>query len=159
MSGIHGHGAELWVDTSTNTNFTNATQVGEIISISGPDQTRDSVDISSMDSASKFREFLPGMADSGEVTFELNYDGNGTAALLDARYTAVATSWGVNFGDASPTAVTGCTATNNSTMVNLGFITALGHAIPFDDKITQSATLKFTGTPNWSAIGEAKSAE
>jgi len=78
------------------------------------------------------------MLDAGEATFELNYDGSasGTANDLNTFLTNTAATWTITFAD-------------TSTWACSGFITALGHAIPFDDKITQSMTLKFTGVPTF----------
>ena len=130
--GTHGHGTSL---------SCGGTAVGNIISLSGPDQSRDSIDISTMDSTSKWREFIPGMIDAGEVTLDLNYDGSaaGTANLLAAHLTSTAETWLVTFPD-------------TSTWSSSGFMTALGHAIPFDDKITQSVTVKFTGSPTYTDV-------
>lgn len=128
----HGHGVTLNDGSIT---------VGNIISISGPNQTRDSVDVSTMDSTSSFREFVPSMLDPGEMTFECNYDGTaaGTANELNTAKTATAATWTVTFSGGSATSSWACK----------GWITALGHAIPFDDKVTQSVTIKFTGIPTY----------
>jgi len=142
--GILGHGTSLKV--SANTAVTTVTTIGNIISISGPNGTRDSIDISTMDSTTKFREFIPGMLDAGEVTFECNYDGTaaGTAAELDALKTNDAQYYHITFNDHT-------TEASKSDVYCKGFITALGHAIPFDGKVTQSVTVKFSGVPVWTA--------
>ena len=130
--GIHGHGAILSFD---------ATAVGNIISISGPNQSRDSIDISTMDSTAKFGEFIPGMLDSGEITVELNYDGTalGTANTLQTWKTNTAATVLITLYNGTATATLSCS----------GFITSLGHAIPFDDKVTQSLGIKLTGSPTY----------
>lgn len=139
-----GHGSILTVNDATNT-----TTVGNIISISGPNQTRDSIDVSTMDSGTKFREFLPGMLDAGELTAEMNYDGTnaGVADKLHTLRTATAQTWKLQFYDRATTSQT------HSSWASAGFITALGHAVPFDDKVTQSLTLKFTGVPTYTDVG------
>ena len=78
--GTHGHGSSLAVGGTT---------IANIISIAGPNQTRDPIDISTFDSTSAFREFIPGMLDPGEYTLELNYDGSasGTANDLNTFFT------------------------------------------------------------------------
>ena len=131
--GTHGHGTTIGIATHT--------QVGNVISISGPDQTRDAIDISTMDSSNKWREFIPGMIDAGEVTFDVNYDGSasGEANFLEAAITSTAATWTITFPD-------------TSTWACSGFITSLGHAIPFDDKITQPVGIKFTGQPTYTDV-------
>ncbi len=131
--GQHGHGTTL---TGGSTGL-----IGNVISMSGPSQVRDSLDISTMDSTSKFREFISGMIDAGEVTFDVNYDGaaGGTANDLNTALTAATETWTIAFPD-------------TSTWACSGFITGLGFADPFDDKITQSVTIKFTGVPTYTDV-------
>jgi predicted secreted protein len=124
--GIHGHGTTLAIGGTT---------IGNIISISGPEEARDSIDISTMESTNKWREFIPGMLDAGEVTAEVNFDGTTTSALLAAQLTQSAQAIVITFSD-----------TDTATITGSGFITSLGHAIPFDDKVTQSVGMKFTGS-------------
>jgi len=134
--GIHGHGATLAIG---------ATTIGNITTITGPSEARDPIDISTMDSTSKFREFIPGMSDAGEITMDLNYDGTaaGTADALNTLYLSTASETiTINFNETTD-------ATNNSTFASVGFITALGHAIPFDDKVSQSLSCKLTGVPTF----------
>ncbi len=120
----------------------NGTTIGNIISIGGPELGRDSLDVSTMDSTAKFREFIPGMIDAGEITMEINYDGTaaGTGNMLSAQMTATTSSIIVSIG------------ADSSTWTCNGFMTGLGHAIPFDDKITQSVTIKLTGQPTYTDL-------
>jgi hypothetical protein len=46
--------------------------VGDIISIAGPAITKEEIDVTTLDSAAK--EFLGGLDDPGEMTFELNWN-------------------------------------------------------------------------------------
>jgi len=82
------------------------------------------------------------MIDSGEITVELNYDATstaGTSNFLKAQTTSSAAAIVI-------TVPKGDGTTNKSTYTGSGFITALGHAIPFDDKVTQSVGIKLTST-------------
>jgi len=130
----HGHGATL-AATTVGT-------VGNVINVSVDGQTRDPVDISSMDSTSKFREFIAGMADAGEITVEVNYDGSaaGVADKLNTSYQAgTILTWTITFSGIN-------------TFVCNGIITNLGIATPFDDKITQSITIKLTAVPTFTDL-------
>lgn len=125
--GTHGHGTTLSGST--------AGTIGNIMNVNISGRTRDAIDITTMDSTDKFREFISGMADEGELTCEVNYDGSnsGIADALDTSYqSGTAETWTVTFPD-------------TSTYVCSGFITNLGIADPFEDKITQSLTIKLTG--------------
>lgn len=145
--GTHGHGTSLKAIEFTNvtqaTNTTHWTTIANIMSIGGPEQSKDSIDISTMESSIKFREFLPGMLDAGELTMELNYDGSagGTADDLNTLFisTQANTIYRIGFPDTSEFRAK-------------GFITTLGHAIPFDDKITQSLTVKLNGVPTFTDV-------
>ena len=141
-AGILGHGATLTVDATTNFTAGSLTTIGDITSMGGPDHARDSIDKSTMDSTNKWREFIPGMLDGGEVSVDLNYDGAaaGEASKLNAYLTNATQYWRITLYDHT-------TASNRSRITFAGFMTKLGHAIPFDDKVTQSMTLKVDGAP------------
>jgi predicted secreted protein len=135
----HGHGGIL--------SFA-ATAIGNVLSISGPSITVDSLDISTMGSTGKEREFIPGMIDNGEITAELNYDGSsgGDANVLNAQVTATAAqALVIQFGDHT-------TPTSASKFESSAFITALGAEIPFDGKVTQSVTFKLTGQKTYTDL-------
>ncbi len=127
---IHGHGTTLSIG---------GTAVGNIINVGGPEMSRDAIDVSTMDSTSKYREYIPGMLDSGEVTIEINYDGTaaGTANFLSQQFTQTSQTITIVF----PAQGAGGT----SSWAIAGFMTGLGQATPFDGKVTQSVTLKLTG--------------
>ena len=152
--GTHGHGTTLKrLDTSNATahsSTTNWTAYGNIISFGGPNEAKDAIEISTMDSSTKFREFIPGMMDAGEITCELNYDGSnaGEANKLNSLFVSTASTdiWRVTINDV-PSAASSC-----SYFQSVGFVTSLGHSIPFDDKVTQSLTLKLSGVPTFTDV-------
>jgi len=115
--------------------------VAKIISLSGGGQTRDTIDISDMDSTSNFRELLSGMADAGEISLELTYQGtaSGEADSLQTAFAGGTTeTWTIAYGGTT------------SSWACPGFITSLG--IPggdYEGKVTQSLTIKFTGVPTY----------
>jgi len=120
---LHGHSTTLSIG---------ATAIGQILSISGPNQTRDAIDISNMGSTSKWKEYIPGMLDAGECTLDVVYDGTSVASSLSSLLTATANTITITFPD-------------SGTWAASGFITSLGHSIPYEDKVTQSVGIKFTG--------------
>ena len=135
--GTHGHGTTLAGATSGT--------IGNIISASIAGRTRDMIDISTMDSTDKFREFIAGMADEGELTVEVNYDGSdaGVANSLNTAFQAATNeAWTITLPD-------------TSTFVCNGIISNLGVAAPVDDKITQSITIKLTGKGTFTDVAPA----
>jgi len=133
MADVHGHGTTLTIG---------GTAVGSITGITGPNKSRATVDVTSFDSTSRTREYEAlRYADSGELTIDLKYDAstatNSPAKILRAAYT----------GNANSAIV--ITLSNSETFTCDGHVTALGHAIPLDDKVTQSVSIKLTGQGVW----------
>ena len=116
--------------------------IAELTNITGPGIKLDLIDVTSHSSASKFREFVPGLADAGEFSLEGNFtdaaDANILLALLVAR-----------------TLTTGATIvfpnTEASTWTFNCFVTAYATGEPHDGKLSFSATLKVTGVPTLAA--------
>ena len=126
--GTHGHGTVLAGSVSGTVG--NITQVGN-------NKTRDVIDISTMDSTSKVREKIAGMLDPGEISLTINYDGSASGvanALHAALLTGTAETWTITYPDTSTDACS-------------GFISGLGTADPYEDKITQDVTITLTGVP------------
>ena len=49
------------------------TTIAEVGSITGPTLTRDIIDVTNQDSAGAYREFIGGLIDPGELSFDINY--------------------------------------------------------------------------------------
>jgi predicted secreted protein len=117
-----------------------ASAVAELTSISVPGQKLNLIDVSSMDSANGYSEFIAGMLDGGEFSCEGNFLNTGAQATLIADHQAkTPASWTVVLGT-TPTA----------TIVATCFVTAIDLSAKFDDKLAFSATLKITGKPAYS---------
>lgn len=130
----HGHGTAL-AGATTGT-------VGNIINVALPGRTRDWIDMSTMDSTDKFREFLAGMADEGEIALEVNYDGSdaGIANSLNTNFQAATQEvWTITFPD-------------TSTFACSGGISSLGVAVDFEGKITQPITIKLSGKATFTDV-------
>ncbi len=110
-------------------------------SISGPDETFDTVDVTTHSSIGGFREFISGLADGGELTVTINWHPEETthqeleAALHAREPVAFQLSWSAlaNY------------ATDNL-MDFTAYVTGLTRASPIDAQITRDLTLKITGT-------------
>ena len=120
---IIGHG------TTLSGSVSNA--IGEVITM-GTSASRDAVDVSSMDSANQYRQFIAGMQDAGEITAEINYVAAEVNVLETALETEAAETWTITFPD-------------TNTYVASGILTGLDLGVPFDDKVTASITIKLTG--------------
>lgn len=107
--------------------------------ISGPDETFDTVDVTTHSSVGGMREYIAGLGDGGELTCTINWhDDEETHQELQAAQQAREV---VPFQLYWPQY-----ATNN--LVDFqGFVTGLTRASPTDAQITRDLTIKVTGQP------------
>jgi len=115
-------------------NFAGTNTLGEIVSISLPELGMTDIDVSSMDSASNFMEFVGGPIDPGVIDVELNYD-KAEDALLYAAIGDANEKWTITFPDAS-------------TWASDGYVNKIGGgtATP-NDKINRVMSIKCSGIP------------
>lgn len=118
------------------------TAIAEVVSISGPTLAADTIEVTSHDSTSGYREFIGGPKDGGEVTLEINYlpanatQKNSSGGVLYDFEAGTVTSYSLVMPDAATTTWTlPCVVT--------GF--ELG--APFDDKLGATVTLKVAQKP------------
>jgi hypothetical protein len=117
------------------------TDLGEIITITGPAPVRETVDATHMASPNRYREHIAGLIDGGEVSVEMNYlPGGATEILLNACLEQVLPR---NYR---------ITTANTEALAFSGFCTSRSAAIPLDDKMTLSATFKVSGDPAFMSI-------
>lgn len=116
----------------------NTTDVAEVISITGPGESTDSLDVSNMDSDNEFKEFIAGLHDGGEVSFEANFkssDSTGQIALHTDMQAGTSRTCQItlpdSLGNISGTAI----------------CTRFEFSFPVDGPARISATIKYTGKP------------
>lgn len=120
-------GAGVTLAGGTTTSF-----FAEILNIDGATQTREPIETTHSLSAAK--TFLPSVfVDGGEVTVELNFDQDEVPPIG-----AVTETWTVTY-PLPPGQVTAATDVFD------GFLTAVTPAIPIEDRMTQTVTIKVTG--------------
>jgi predicted secreted protein len=107
--------------------------VAEVTSVKPPGYSRDAIDATHMESPDRFREYIAGMMDAGEVTIGLNY--------VPAASDAVLTALTAGKGDFKITLPNGVTVTFSAV------VTAYDIDAPLDDKMTATATFKVSGKP------------
>jgi len=116
------------------------TKIGNVISVSGPTISGDSVEITNHDSSSGFREFLPGLSDGGEITAELHM----VKATATATYALIQTalSFKIGIGLASVIGTWHCN----------GHITGFGtEVLAGADAVTNTLTIKVANQPTFTA--------
>ena len=120
-------------------------EVAELTNISGPSLSADTIEVTSHDSTSRYREFLQGIRDGGEITVEGNsVSGNAGQARVYSHYLSD-TAGGVQkvviaLNDGSYW-LASCIVTNFQPT-----------DAPYDGKIPFSATFKVTGVPTFTLL-------
>jgi len=141
MAGDFGFGCVVQIDTGTD-----ITDIAQITSINGPSYALDTFDATTHDSnTSNFREFGAGLRDGGEMTFELNFDPNGTSHKDDTNGLLYRLTQGTRelFTIFTP---------DGDAVQFYGYCASFEPSFPHDDVITASATIKTDGKPAWSYL-------
>ena len=113
---------------------------GELINITPGEATADRVEVTHMNSPDRRREYISGMIDSGEASFEINWSpGNATDLLIRELFTS---------GDVRTHQIefpNGVTVDYDATII--GF----SKAVPIDDRMTATVTVAVSGAETWTA--------
>jgi predicted secreted protein len=141
-----GHGTRFQMFDSEASPPAFAT-LAEVTNITPPALARDAVEATHTESPEKWREYIPGLKDAGEVTLELNFVPGGTAIerLLRSFNSDSADQCRIVFPD-------GSLDTSPPTATIWAFnalVTGVEPEAPVEDKMTASATFKLTGKPGF----------
>lgn len=117
--------------------------IGEATNISGPALERDTIDVTSHDSTNGFREWVGGLKDGGEVSFEVNYD----PSIHNVLYDDLNDTQPRNYKVILPDGVDG----DGAEWAFQAFLTGVGQEYPMDDKLTNEFTFKVSGEPTYTA--------
>lgn len=115
----------------TNPNWVD---IAEINSITGPSMSRDTIDVTSLDSTGGYREFISGFRNAGTVTLAMNFT-RSTYALMKTDFESnVNKNYEILLPDIERTS-----------LEFVGLVTELPLSIPADDKITADVTIQISG--------------
>jgi len=127
-----GHGITMeMADIATPTVFT---YLSEIFDVTPPSDTTDTPDATHMQSPNKTREFIDGLTDPGEASFEMNYV-PGSASDLALTAAKGQRKW------------LRLTFPNGVQLLFIGIRQGYEKSAPTDDKMTASVTFKVSGEP------------
>lgn len=127
-----GYGSAFGIDPAGGTSFTD---LGEVFNITPPSDTTDVVDVTHMASPNRTREFILGLNDPGECSFEMNFVPGSPSDDMIQLVKAAGT-------------VVSCRVTfpNAATWIFDGLLTGYAPAVPNEDKMTATVTFKVTGS-------------
>lgn len=108
--------------------------IAEINSISGPTMSRDTIDVTSLDTTGGYREFITGFRNPGTITLAMNF----TRATYDIMKADFESDTRQYYEIYLPDA-------DNTSLEFEGLVTELPLNIPADDKITADVTIQVSG--------------
>lgn len=151
-----GYGTKLQRVTSDGTTAPPTyTAIANIFDVAGPAVSRTDVDVTDYDSTDRYREYIPGLREGGEITAMLNLVStalglqqlyHSTAAQSTAGPTSAASSDAGAFesNTIQPYRILG---PNDDFWRFSGYVKGITQAQPIDDKRTWEVTFKITGRP------------
>lgn len=119
------------------------TYVAEVTSITPPGMTRDTVDVTHLESDGMFKEYIGALKDAGEATITVNYIP--TVAASDALLTAFNTDAAQSFTILFPGGAVKLTFNGIVTGYEFGDLVG-------DDKMSATFTVKATGAVTLAAV-------
>lgn len=119
--------------------------VAEAKSISGPTFEAEEVDVTNHDSPGDFREFIRGLVDPGELTFEINYqpDNAEHQQLFDDLKNGTKRNYKILWSQMTPT---------QYQMDFEAFVRSMPITNPVDNVLSAEVTLRVTGQPDITSV-------
>ena len=110
--------------------------ISEVTGIDGPSRTRETLDVTNLDSDDNYREFIADLKDGGTINVSMNFYRT-TFDLLDADFeSATPGNYAIVLPDSGQTSIE-----------FEGLVTELPLSAQVGDKITANVTIKVTGKP------------
>ncbi len=109
-------------------------KLAEVVSIDGPSKTRNTIDVTSLDSVGGYMEFIGALRDGGEISFNMNFTAASYALMNTDFEDDTLQDYQIVLPDAT-----------NTTFEFEGLVTDLPIAIPMDDKLSCDVKIKVSG--------------
>ncbi|MEU6944296.1 phage tail tube protein [Streptomyces sp. NPDC046316] len=143
MAGRDAFGTQFKRDSTGSGSFVT---IASVTDIAGPSRSREAIEVTAHDSPDKYREFIKGLKDGGEVEITINYDPSAAShAALDADFEED------DLRDYQVVILPGLD--DEHTWEFSGLITDMGDEYPTEDKMERSVTFKISGKPTLTATG------
>ncbi|MFH8805476.1 phage tail tube protein [Streptomyces sp. NPDC017936] len=120
--------------------------IANVSDLSGPERSREAIEVTAHDSPNRYREFVKGLKDGGEVTATINYRPSETThQALDADFEEDdLRNYQLVLLPDDP---------DEHTWDFTALITGISDAFPIDDKMEREVTFKISGKPTLTATG------
>lgn len=135
MAGLDAFGASL--ERSDMASSPTFTEIANVTSISGPSISRNTYDVTAHDSANSYMEFIGGLKDGGELSFDLNWD------PADQTHEDLFS----DLDDLVPRDYKLVLPNDIAEFAFEAILTSFEVGLPVDDKLTAAVTYKITGAP------------
>ena len=106
--------------------------ISEITNITGPDKSRNTINVTSLDSLDGYMEFIAGMRDGGSVSLSMNYTKGGYELMNGDFESDVLQHYEILLPD-------------DNSLEFQGLVTTAPLTIPYDDKISMDIEIKVSG--------------
>ena len=114
--------------------------LAEVLNIDGPTMSRDTPQVTNLDSEGGYHEFIAGFRDAGTVTLPMNFTHDTYEQMLDDFEDDVAKWYRIDMPNAQKTR-----------LQFSGLVTACPISIQTTTQVTSNVTIKITGKPEVSA--------
>ena len=115
--------------------------VAEVLDVSGPSYGRDTIDVSHASSPNKYREFIDGFKDAGEVSLTMNF--------TQASYASFLAKFDSDGFDNYQITIPDDNFSNAPTIMFSASVTGIEADYAVEDKVTAAVTLKISGKPTY----------
>lgn len=130
---VLGYGAKFYRYNTTSSAYE---AVAEISEIAGPNKSKDAVEVTTLDSADRYKEFISGLKDGGQIQLTMNYT-KATYQQMDEDFES----------DDRNTYMIVLPDEDEFSFEFEGIVTELGLGAPVGDKISADCTIKISGKP------------
>ncbi len=128
---ISGMGVTFWRWNSSTHGWVS---IAEISAIDGPTKTRETIEVTALDSVGGYREYIPSLREGGTISLTMNY----TRATYDLMNTDFEDNDRQNYLISIPD-------DDKTHMEFEGLVTEIPFSASVGDKITANVTIKITG--------------
>ena len=112
------------------------TDIAEIVTITGPSMSRDTIDVTSLSSTGGYRQWIPGFRDGGTVVLAMIFRRDNFDTMKADFESDSLQNYEILINDAESTS-----------LEFEGFVTEMPLTIPADAAVTMDVTIKITSEP------------